>query len=457
MAGDLDKLLRDLRKPFSRRQQRAVEALVGMGDEAVEPMAALLFSESADSPTKDAAFRVMERIGTPAVIPHMLRMAREAASEYYAAARFLARRRDPALLASLLEIARGADRFAAAAAALAALGECGERHLLPDILRLVETRQDEARKDAIEAAAELGGQDAFEAILPLLKDPDGSIRVTAARALTKMKHPDAARHIAEALKTDEDDFSIKRMAEYLIELNATGSLPVILEALRRIQGKSALHESIAGLRGGNPADIAPYLHDSDADVRIAAVIALGSSGSAGAVAPLLTVRADPEYRVRQEVRKALKTLKRSGVSFSMPRAGSGDLGVAVLEVLAAYFQIPSSEGFSAYRTGWIAHFGFSAIVAATIFAVASRAIGLGLLPSAVAALAGVILLWGVGVLVGVLSHYNPLILIAVVIVIIVLFVKGSQSIALGIPIAIAGHALMHLFAFILRLLTKALA
>jgi HEAT repeat protein len=455
MAGDLDKLLRDLRKPFSRRQQRAVEALVRMGDEAVEPMASLLFSESADYPTQNAAFRVMERIGTPAVIPHMLRMAREAASEYYAAARFLARRRDPALLASLLEIARGTDRFAAAA--LTALGECGERRLLPDILGLVETRQDEARKDAIEAAARLGGQDAFGAILPLLKDSDGSIRMTAARVLTKMKHPDAARHIAEALKTDEDDSSIKRMAECLIELNATGSLPVILEALRRIQGKSALHESIAGLRGGNPADIAPYLHDSDADVRIAAVIALGSSGSAGAVAPLLTVRADPEYRVRQEVRKALKTLKRSGVSFSMPRAGSGDLGVAVLEVLAAYFQIPSSEGFSAYRTGWIAHFGFSAIVAATIFAVASRAIGLGLLPSAVAALAGVILLWGVGVLVGVLSHYNPLILIAVVIVIIVLFVKGSQSIALGIPIAIAGHALMHLFAFMLRLLTKALA
>jgi hypothetical protein len=175
------------------------------------------------------------------------------------------------------------------------------------------------------------------------------------------------------------------------------------------------------------------------------------------VAPLLTVRADPEYRVRQEARKALKRLKGSGVSFSMPRAGIGDLGVAVLEVLAAYFQIPSSEGFSAYRTGWIAHFGFSAIVAATIFAVASGAAGLGLLPSAVAALAGVILLWGVGVLVGVLSHYNPLILIAVIIVIIVLFVKGSQSIALGIPIAVAGHALMQLFAFILRLLTKALA
>jgi HEAT repeat protein len=456
MAGDLDKLLRDIRKPFSRRQERAVEALVRMGDEAVEPMAALLFAESADYPTQNAAFRVLERIGTPAVIPHMLRMAREAASEYYAAARFLARRRDPALLASLLEIARGTDRFAAAAV-LGALGECGERRLLPDILGLVETRQDEARKDAIEAAAELGGPDAFGAILPLLKDPDGSIRVTAARALTKMKHPDAARHIAEALKTDEDDFSIKRMAEYLIELNATGSLPVILEALRRIQGKSALHESIAGLGGGNPADIAPYLHDPDADVRIAAVIALGGSGSARAVAPLLTVRADPEYRVRQEVRKALKRLKGSGVSFSMPRAGIGDLGVAVLEVLAAYFQIPSSEGFSAYRTGWIAHFGFSAIVAATIFAVASGAVGLELLPSAVAALAGVILLWGVGVLVGVLSHYNPLILIAVVIVIIVLFVKGSQSIALGIPIAVAGHALMHLFAFTLRLLTKALA
>jgi hypothetical protein len=133
--------------------------------------------------------------------------------------------------------------------------------------------------------------------------------------------------------------------------------------------------------------------------------------------------------------------------------GIGDRCASVLGVLGAYFRIPSSEGFSAYRTGWLAHFGFSAIVAATIFAVALRTIGLGPGHSGVAALVGVILLWGVGVLVGILSHYNPLILIAVIAVIIVLFIKGSQAIAVGLPIACAGHFLMRLFAFTLKLFT----
>ena len=453
MAGEIDKLLRDIQKPFSRAQRRAEDALVRVGDEAIEPIAALLFSESADISTQHAAFQVLERMGTPHVIPHMLRLVRESRYNDYSAARFLARRRDPALLASLLEIAGGADRHVAAAA-LTGLGECEERTILPDVFRLIETRKDEARLDAIKAAAKLGGHDAFEVIAPLLKDPDSSTRGTAARVLTEMKHPEAARHIADALRAEEVDFPTEQMAKCLIELNATGSLPTILEALMRIRDKSSLHEPIAQLRGGIPADITPYLRDADADVRIAAAIALGNSGRVEAVAPLLAARTDSEYRVREEVRKALKTLKRSGVSFSVPRASIRDRATFAVELLATYFQIPSSEGFSAYRTGWIAHFGFSAIVAVIIYTIASGALGLELVPSAVAALAGVILLWGVGALVGIYSHYNPLIMIGVIGAIIVLFVKGSKSIVVGIPIALVGHLLMTPFAFMLKLLRK---
>jgi hypothetical protein len=91
-----------------------------------------------------------------------------------------------------------------------------------------------------------------------------------------------------------------------------------------------------------------------------------------------------------------------------------------------------------------------------IYTIASGALGLELVPSAVAALAGVILLWGVGALVGIYSHYNPLIMIGVIGAIIVLFVKGSKAIVVGIPIALAGHFLMTPFAFMLKLFRKAL-
>jgi hypothetical protein len=62
----------------------------------------------------------------------------------------------------------------------------------------------------------------------------------------------------------------------------------------------------------------------------------------------------------------------------------------------------------------------------------------------------VILLWGVGVLVGILSHYNPLIMIAAIVAVFagLLF---SSSMALGVLIAVAGHCLMIPFAYLLRL------
>lgn len=101
VTGELDRLVRDLRKSFSRAQRKAEERLGRVGDEAVEPVAEVLFSESADPYTRGCAFSVLERIGTAPVIPHMLRAVREDGSHAYTAARFLARRKDPAVLASL--------------------------------------------------------------------------------------------------------------------------------------------------------------------------------------------------------------------------------------------------------------------------------------------------------------------------------------------------------------------
>ncbi len=78
LPDDLEGLLQDLCRPFSRAQRRAEERLVRMGEAVVEPVAALLFSGSSDAFTRGVALRVLERVGTPPVIPHMLRAVREA-------------------------------------------------------------------------------------------------------------------------------------------------------------------------------------------------------------------------------------------------------------------------------------------------------------------------------------------------------------------------------------------
>lgn len=454
MGDQIVELIRDLQKPFSRAGARAEAALIRLGDATVEPVAALLFAEPGDSSTQDAAVRVLGGIGTPSVTPHLLRAVTESKHAYYAAARFLAGRRDPVLLAALLEIARSGPRFPAGAA-LTALGECDERSILPDVLEIVRTRADEAREAAIAAASQLGGHAAFDVIAPLLTDPDSGVRWAAAGALTEMAHPQAGRHLAAALAVEERELLVRRLAECLLELKAPDLLPAVFAALKRIERKSALHEPLAEVRGGNPAEIAPYLMapEADADVRIAAAIALGASENAAAVAPLLAARRDADSAVRGAVRRALKRLRRAGVSVPMPPMSLRDRAASVLELLSLNFRTPSSEGFSAYRTGWIGHLAFSTVAAATLYAIASTWLGADPLFAAATGVAGVILLWWAGVLVGVCSHHVPLLMLAAVAVIlgsIVLAGSGRPFLFLGLPIALAAHMLMFAVGFVLK-------
>ena len=117
--------------------------------------------------------------------------------------------------------------------------------------------------------------------------------------------------------------------------------------------------------------------------------------------------------------------------------------------LAGYFQIPSREGFSSYRTGWIGHLAFSACVAGGILHLTIERwtwdplMGMGL------ALGAVWALWGVGVVVGVMSHYSllPMLIALGVLVVGPRLVEGLGG---GVVVAIVGHVGMYGFARVPR-------
>lgn len=140
-----------------------------------------------------------------------------------------------------------------------------------------------------------------------------------------------------------------------------------------------------------------------------------------------------------------------------PEAEKSSSGVArVLDLLGIYFGVPSREGFSAYRTGWLVHFVFSALLAAGITA-AAVAMGLTLVAGLVAAVLGVVLLWGVGAFVGIVSHYSPLILLGALAVGggSLFFPAAAAYVVLGVPVAVAVHlVIVPVLALGLRLLRK---
>jgi hypothetical protein len=128
----------------------------------------------------------------------------------------------------------------------------------------------------------------------------------------------------------------------------------------------------------------------------------------------------------------------------------------VLDLLVNYFRKPSMEGFSAYRTGWIAHVAFSIFVAAGIVA-GALALGATQLPALILATVCVVLLWGVGVLAGVYSHYIPFGSLAAfgAVFALMFYEPTAKYVVFGTLVAGAVHAVIApVLIFVLRQLRK---
>ena len=110
------------------------------------------------------------------------------------------------------------------------------------------------------------------------------------------------------------------------------------------------------------------------------------------------------------------------------------------ELLAAYFTVPSSQGFSAYRTGWFVHCAFSVLLA-EVACVALGLIGVSSLPlRAAGALLAVLLAWGAGAFLGILSHYNPLLMLLAIAGVVASFRLFGDFAPVGFVIGVAAHS-----------------
>jgi len=89
-----------------------------------------------------------------------------------------------------------------------------------------------------------------------------------------------------------------------------------------------------------------------------------------------------------------------------------------------YFHVPHPGGFSPYRSGESIHLMFSAITAVTAIWICSFFIIPTLLHKAAIALITVFVLWGIGVLLGVESHYSAFITVVILTVFIIIIVKN---------------------------------
>ncbi len=130
------------------------------------------------------------------------------------------------------------------------------------------------------------------------------------------------------------------------------------------------------------------------------------------------------------------------------------LNTKARQYLEAWFAVPSSKGFSAYRTGWLVHLAFSVLLAEWTW-VGLGAIGATAFPLRIAgSLFVVFAAWGGGALLGIVSHYNPLVTLLAIVGVLASYRLLGDFAAAGLLLGIVAHAASLVFLSALQRLRK---
>lgn len=172
---------------------------------------------------------------------------------------------------------------------------------------LVQDESPEIRRTAAESLGKIGDPSSIRSILSLLDDPEPIVRAAAAQALGRVgssANDEIVVALARSLNDPVD--AVRRNAAVAIaeiEPKTSQLEPVVQLAknTRNIRVRDAAIRALWQLDISRwEGDLVPILRDSDADVRQAAVAALGQSGGSSVIGELrqrLTEDASPSVRV----------------------------------------------------------------------------------------------------------------------------------------------------------------
>ena len=234
-------------------------------------LAASLFNDM-----KTALVAALANFGAQAVDPLVAALNDSDEEVRWCAATALGSIKDPRAVPPLIAALKDADFFMMPAL-ITALGDIGDSRAAGPLLQAAKNTTMSDAKWALSNALVKLGAPAIDALAAALNDPDPGVRLYAVTALAGIKDPHAVPPLIAALKDADND--VKKAA-------ATG-----LEAA----GPAAFEPVTAALNAPDPAvrsvllillnvfkdpRAVPYfitaLHDADAQVRLAAVLGLGS-------------------------------------------------------------------------------------------------------------------------------------------------------------------------------------
>jgi HEAT repeat protein len=303
-----------------------------------------------DSETKKDAADTLTEIATPEAVAALVRTLGDVDAEVRLRAVIaLGKIGGPTVVLPLVARLED-DKMEVRRNAVEALGKVGDpRAVIPVIGAFDDSRQVvEVRVAAVTAAGLLGDPAAVPALLRQLNDQDGRVRLAAIKSLGALKSTLAVPPLVELLQrggTDANQIGLVAVAlgqiastEPVADPQRRRALVVMVEALAQsalrsgvteglqVAGKAAvpaLIDHLEGRIGGDPESVVKLLaalHDPRATPTLVAELArgrvgldvlleaLGASGDARALLPVLGLLSNPDDLVRQQTMTALRGL-----------------------------------------------------------------------------------------------------------------------------------------------------
>jgi len=219
-----------------------------------------------------------------------------------------------------------------------ALGEIGDPQAAQRLLQAVATDQDTmVRVSAVRAIARMKYDGTVVPLISVLKDRKVSpeLRGSVARALGSMKRPEAPELLLEIIRDQAEHAHVR--ADALCGVGAFGDaelVPLLLEVLRdqredaKVRGAAA--RALAYFKNEDTVSaFIEVLSDNSFLHRANVARALGWMGSARAVEPLTRLLADKDWIVRACACKSLGRLKASVATNALIRVSQDDPDLTV--------------------------------------------------------------------------------------------------------------------------------
>ncbi|WP_417909161.1 HEAT repeat domain-containing protein [Candidatus Electronema sp. PJ] len=286
---------------------RAAEALGNLGDSSVAPDLVKLLADENDNVRMFAA-EALGKLGNSSFTPEFIKiLADNNANVRYSAASALVKWNGSSFALKLLADKDSEVRRSAAIA----LGDLGDRSVVPEIVKLLSDRDSDVRQSAAYALGKLGDRSVVPEIVKLFSDGDSDVRRSAAIALGDLGDRSVAPEIVKLL-SDGDEFV--RISAATV-LSSMGDPSVAPELVKLLADKNANMRQVAVEifgKQGDPSvvpELVKLLADKNANMRRVAAEILGKLGDPSVVPELVKLLADKNANMRQVAAEALGKLK----------------------------------------------------------------------------------------------------------------------------------------------------